>query len=267
MNWGWAFDGVNTTIPRNAGPECSQYLSWQRQIIESIVVTSFFVLVLRYIWPRLYPCSDANEEHSKVLQRRFYDTGTAAAAAAARNERNCGGYFGNVAPPTLCESASGKSNVQLFNDVPTNDGADAMCRMCVNSKDLVAGSCRVHFNVNNNNNNNIVNSSYCLTSGQPAVIGPCNHGGEHAMDKNSVHRSAEGGNNVMVVCDNVFVGKQVLLVLMTFVLGLEIGFKFASRTVIYLLNPCHITTIMQVGEWLFNSLVFSTRGIIIGNGG
>ncbi|XP_012226257.1 transmembrane protein 164 [Linepithema humile] len=42
------------------------------------------------------------------------------------------------------------------------------------------------------------------------------------------------------------VGKRVLLIMMTLVLGMEIGFKFTSRTVIYLLNPCHITTALQL---------------------
>lgn len=42
------------------------------------------------------------------------------------------------------------------------------------------------------------------------------------------------------------VGRRVLLIMMSLVLGMEIGFKFTSRTMIYLLNPCHITTAMQV---------------------
>lgn len=42
------------------------------------------------------------------------------------------------------------------------------------------------------------------------------------------------------------VGRRVLLIIMSLVLGMEIGFKFTSRTVIYLLNPCHITTALQV---------------------
>lgn len=42
------------------------------------------------------------------------------------------------------------------------------------------------------------------------------------------------------------VGRRVLLIVMSLVLGMEIGFKFTSRTVIYLLNPCHITTALQV---------------------
>ncbi|XP_070157789.1 transmembrane protein 164 [Polyergus mexicanus] len=42
------------------------------------------------------------------------------------------------------------------------------------------------------------------------------------------------------------VGRRVLLIIMSLVLGMEIGFKFTSRTVIYLLNPCHITTALQL---------------------
>ncbi|XP_015175543.1 PREDICTED: transmembrane protein 164 [Polistes dominula] len=41
-------------------------------------------------------------------------------------------------------------------------------------------------------------------------------------------------------------GKRVLLIIMSMVLGVEIGFKFTSRTIIYLLNPCHITSAIQL---------------------
>lgn len=46
--------------------------------------------------------------------------------------------------------------------------------------------------------------------------------------------------------EKYYVCKNILLLAMTFTFGLEIGLKFASRTVIYVLNPCHITTIIQV---------------------
>lgn len=49
------------------------------------------------------------------------------------------------------------------------------------------------------------------------------------------------------------VGRRVLLIAMSMVLGMEIGFKFTSRTVIYLLNPCHITTALQVSWNQYNN--------------
>ncbi|GJQ70019.1 hypothetical protein Trydic_g22510 [Trypoxylus dichotomus] len=41
-------------------------------------------------------------------------------------------------------------------------------------------------------------------------------------------------------------GRRALLVLMSLIWGMEIGYKFSSSTVIYLLNPCHVTTAIQI---------------------
>lgn len=42
----WAYSGANKDVPRNVGPECAYYLSPQRQIIETIIVTTACIYII-----------------------------------------------------------------------------------------------------------------------------------------------------------------------------------------------------------------------------
>lgn len=42
------------------------------------------------------------------------------------------------------------------------------------------------------------------------------------------------------------VGRRVMLLVMCVTFGVEIGFKLATRQLIWILNPCHLVTMMQV---------------------
>lgn len=50
--------------------------------------------------------------------------------------------------------------------------------------------------------------------------------------------------------------RLALMVFMTYIFGIEMGFKLANSSVIFVLNPCHIQTIVQVST---NTSIFFSK--------
>lgn len=223
VDWGWAYDGVNSTIPRNAGPECSHYLSKQRQIIECIVVTSICLAAIRWAVKRLQPLPDT---FGQTLRN-------------GPGDNQCY-YYHNLNRSDICNESNNNSHkhgILLMNDSAV-----------VSSSGSGVGGGLVMKNASGSDSGCLLTAAKPHSQQQLRQI--CENG--------TLVSSSENIPGATIPCyviqmsklasDSYYVGKQVLLVTMTFILGLELGFKFASRTVIYVLNPCHITTIMQVSS-------------------
>lgn len=184
MHFDWAYDGVNKTVPRNAGPECRMYLSPTRMIIECIVVTILCILAIRYSWSNIIKKKSLPDYNLLVTSRR------------ATND--------------LVKLYYQQTTTTVISD--------------------------------NNSHNNGSSSTPSTTSAGGNVSG-----------------SGGSGNNITTTSiihhyyEKPPAGKQIFLVVMTLILGLELGFKFASRSVIYILNPCHIITMIQVNKEHFKT--------------
>lgn len=48
--------------------------------------------------------------------------------------------------------------------------------------------------------------------------------------------------------------RLILMIIMTLIFGIEMGFKLANKSVIFILNPCHIQTLLQVCQ-IINLLI------------
>ena len=49
--------------------------------------------------------------------------------------------------------------------------------------------------------------------------------------------------------------KGPLLALLSIVYGLQIGYKISSGQLLYMLNPCHVITVAEVGQKITNQLI------------
>lgn len=49
----WAYNGVNTSVPGAGGAECADYLSFERRVYETLLVSSLFSYLALWSWSKL----------------------------------------------------------------------------------------------------------------------------------------------------------------------------------------------------------------------
>uniref|UniRef100_A0A182K242 Transmembrane protein 164 n=1 Tax=Anopheles christyi TaxID=43041 RepID=A0A182K242_9DIPT len=190
MQLSWAYDGVNGSVPRNTGPECADYLSPSRKLIETMVIIPVCLIAIKCSVSRLKP-----------ITYRQMDRLTGSALSGNRS---------------LSSSNHNLHYLHYQRNLADQEPRDLLMphhrERSFSSASIASG---------------MVEDIHCQRCLQPGVTSG---------------RGISFPGDVSVPSW----GKQFLLVTMTLTLGVELGFKFATRTVIYILNPCHITTIMQI---------------------
>uniref|UniRef100_A0A182Q0M3 Transmembrane protein 164 n=1 Tax=Anopheles farauti TaxID=69004 RepID=A0A182Q0M3_9DIPT len=189
MQFNWAYDGVNGSVPRNTGPECADYLSPSRKLIETIITIPLCLIAIKCAVSRLKP-----------ITHRQLDRVTGYALSANR------------------PLSSSNHNLHHMNYQRNPHESEPRELLMPHHRERSFSSASIA--------SGMVEEFRCQRCSQSGTVPGA--------------RNMPGHNLVPSW------GKQFLLVTMTLTLGVELGFKFASRTVIYILNPCHITTIIQI---------------------
>ncbi|XP_035791032.1 uncharacterized protein LOC118466163 [Anopheles albimanus] len=201
MQFGWAYDGVNGSVPRNTGPECAEYLSPGRKLIETIIIVPLCMLAIKWSVSRLKP----------ITWRPVPERTTATNAAPP-------GALLNVNRPL--SSSNHNLHHLHYQRHAEPEPRDLLLphhrERSFSSASIASGTAEEYC---------------CHRCCQTGSVGGGGGRGSNLQPGDTVAPSW---------------GKQFLLVTMTLTLGVEIGFKFATRTVIYILNPCHITTVIQI---------------------
>lgn len=67
MSWAWAYDGVNSSIPRSTGLECVEYLTIRRHIVESAILVPLSIYLLKYGLSKIHPIRINYNDTDKIL--------------------------------------------------------------------------------------------------------------------------------------------------------------------------------------------------------
>ncbi|XP_058466300.1 uncharacterized protein LOC131439382 isoform X2 [Malaya genurostris] len=193
MQFGWAYDGVNASVPRNTGPECAQFLTTSRKLLETAILLPLCIIAIKLSIRWLKPITfRRNTPHVSTPQHHSSPLGFRSSSIS---------------------HLAGSSNPNLQHHYQ-RIGSGVGHHLEPDHRELLIQQHR--------------------------------HRRSSSVEYCSCHRCNNTAHNVALEGEVPNWVKQMLLITMTLTLGVELGFKFATRTVIYILNPCHVTTLMQI---------------------
>lgn len=202
MHLGWAYDGVNASVPRNTGPECAGFLTPSQKLLETAILLPLAAIAMKLALARLKPITFRRNTPFISTPQHHLQTGS-------------GGSLGFRSSSISHLASSSNHNLQHHYQ-----------RVGPSGHHLEPDHRELLLQQHHHRRSSSVEYCSChrCVSYQPSAV--------------SSVATLEG--------EAPSWAKQALLITMTLTLGVELGFKFATRTVIYILNPCHITTLIQI---------------------
>ncbi|XP_058838964.1 uncharacterized protein LOC131694329 [Topomyia yanbarensis] len=210
MQFGWAYDGVNASVPRNTGPECAEFLTPSRKLLETAILLPLCFLAIKLSIARLKPIT---------FRRNTASVGTPQHQGSPLGFRS-----------SSISHLAGSSNHNLQHHYQRIGGGGGV-------------------------------GHHLEPDHRELLIQQHHHRRSSSVEYCSCHRCSSTVHNAALEGEAPNWVKQMLLITMTLTLGVELGFKFATRTVIYILNPCHVTTLMQIYLLACNKPRKSTTGL------
>lgn len=201
MYLGWAYDGVNASVPRNTGPECAGFLTPSQKLVESMILLPLAAIAFKLAIARLKPITF--RRNTPFISTPNLQPGTG------------GGTLGFRSSSISHLASSSNHNLQHHYQRVGPSG------------------------------------HHLEPDHRELLLQQHHHRRSSSVEYCSCHRCAAShhpvaANSAALDGEAPSWAKQALLITMTLTIGVELGFKFATRTVIYILNPCHITTMLQV---------------------
>lgn len=202
MHLGWAYDGVNASVPRNTGPECASFLTPGQKILETVILLPLSIIAIKLAMGRLKPITFRRNTPFISNTHHLQPSGSGG-----------GGSLGFRSSSISHLASSSNHNLQHHYQRVGPSG------------------------------------HHLEPDHRELLLQQHHHRRSSSVEYCSCHRCASHNStavNSTLDGEAPSWAKQALLITMTLTFGVELGFKFATRTVIYILNPCHITTLIQI---------------------